>query len=83
MRAGVAVSAGDLDGEPAIRPEILGSFHFNPFKRRGVSPYAGGGVAAVFSGGTSREYIVGFIGLESRPGRSFGWFAPPSFTWNL
>lgn len=75
MRAGVVVNVGHMGGTVAVRPEILGSFHLNPFKRQGVSPYAGGGVAAVLSEGTSREYIVAFVGLESRPGRSFGWFA--------
>jgi len=75
MRVGVALNAGDLEGSAAVRPELLGSFHLNPFKRQGVSPYAGGGVAAVFAEGTSREYIVAFVGLESRPGRPVGWFA--------
>jgi hypothetical protein len=74
MRVGVVLNAGDLEGNLAVRPELLGSFHLNPFKRQGVSPYAGGGVAAVLSDGNSREYIVAFLGLESRPGRSFGWF---------
>ena len=75
MRVGVVLNAGDLEGTVAVRPELLGSFHLNPFKRQGVSPYAGGGVAAVFADGSTREYIVAFIGLESRPGRSVGWFA--------
>jgi len=75
MRIGATLSGGDLEGNAAIKPEILGSFHLNPFKRQGVSPYGGGGVAAVFSEGYSREYIVAFVGLESRPGRAFGWFA--------
>lgn len=74
MRAGITLNAGDLEGNAAFRPEILGSFHLNPFKRQGVSPYAGGGIAGVFSEGTTREYIVAFVGLESRPGRSTGWF---------
>lgn len=75
MRIGVVLNAGDLEGTAAVRPEILGSFHLNPYERQGVAPYAGGGVAAVFSAGTTREYIVAFVGLESRPGRSVGWFA--------
>jgi hypothetical protein len=79
MRVGVALNAGDLEGNAAVRPELLGSFHLNPFKRQGVSPYAGGGVAAVFAEGLSREYIVAFVGLESRPGRAFGWFAEVGF----
>ena len=75
MRVGVVLNAGDLEGTAAVRPELLGSFHLNPYKRNGVSPYAGGGVAAVFTKGDTREYIVAFVGLESRPARSLGWFA--------
>ena len=75
MRVGVSLNAGDLEGSVAVRPELLGSFHLNPYKRQGVSPYAGGGVAAVFAEGPTREYMVAFVGLESRPGRSVGWFA--------
>jgi len=75
MRVGVAVNVGDLEGSSAVRPALLGSFHLNPYKRQGVSPYAGGGVAAVFTENSTREYIVAFLGLESRPGRTFGWFA--------
>jgi hypothetical protein len=75
MRVGFNLNVGDLEGEAAVRPELLGSFHLNPFKRQGVSPYAGGGIAVVYADGYSREYIVGFLGVESRPGRSFGWFA--------
>ncbi len=74
MRVGVVLNAGDLEGTAAVRPELLGSFHLNPYKREGVSPYAGAGVAAVFSDRPTREYIVAFVGLESRPGRSLGWF---------
>ena len=75
MRVGLVLNAGDLEGAAAVRPELLGSFHLNPYKRQGVSPYGGGGVAALFTEGSTREYIVAFLGLESRPGRAFGWFA--------
>jgi hypothetical protein len=75
MRVGMVLNAGDLEGSAAVRPELLGSYHLNPYKRQGISPYAGGGVAAVFADGTTREYIVAFLGVESRPGRSIGWFA--------
>ena len=75
MRVGLILNAGALDSLAAVRPELIGSFHLNPFKRQGVSPYAGGGVAAVFTENASREYLVAFVGLEARPGRSFGWFA--------
>ncbi len=75
MRWGAALNAGELEGNVALRPEVLGSFHLNPYKRRGVAPYAGAGVALVISEGTTREYILAVIGVESRPGRSRGWFA--------
>ena len=75
MRVGAVLNVGDLEGTAAVRPELLGSFHLNPFKRQGVAPYAGGGVAVVLAKGTTREYIVAFVGLESRPGRPVGWFA--------
>ena len=75
MRAGATLSAGDREGIAAFRPEIHGSFHLNPFKRQGVSPYGGGGVAAVFAEDLRREYIIAFVGVESRPGRAVGWFA--------
>jgi len=75
MRAAVAVSGGDLEGERALRPEVTASFHLNPYKQRGVSVYAGGGVAVVVTEDESREYILALIGVEARPGAGAGWFA--------
>jgi outer membrane protein W len=74
MRVGTIVSAGNYDGAASVRPELLASFHLNPFKRSGVSPYVGGGVALVLTSNESLEYLVGVIGLEWKPGSSRGWF---------
>ena len=75
MRVGLVASAGGLEGSFAFRTELLGSFHLSPYKRSGIAPYAGGGVAVILLEQETREYIVALLGLESRPGRSFGWFA--------
>lgn len=57
------------------RGEALVAFHLDPFRTRGVSPYAGGGVAADVRAGATAEYLVVLLGVESRPGRRRGWFA--------
>lgn len=59
----------------AGRGEALVAFHLDPFRPRGVSPYAGGGIAAVVRSGATAEYLVLLLGVESRPGRRRGWFA--------
>lgn len=74
MRVGAFASGGKYDGRTALRPELTAYFHLNPFKRSGVSPYVGGGVAAVLTSDESVEYLVGSIGLEWKPGSSSGWF---------
>jgi len=75
MRVALAASVGDLEGVMALRPEVTGSFHLNPYKERGVSVYGGGGVAVVLTEDESREYILALLGVESRPGAGAGWFA--------
>jgi hypothetical protein len=57
------------------RAEALAAFHLDPFRTRGVSPYAGGGIAAAVRSGATAEYLVVLLGVESRPGRRRGWFA--------
>lgn len=74
MRAGIYTSVGAFEGEVAVRPEGILSFHLNPYRRSGVSPYAGGGIALLLIRDASREYIVGVIGIEWRPGTGSGWF---------
>ncbi len=34
MRVGMVLNAGDLEGSAAVRPELLGSYHLNPYKRQ-------------------------------------------------
>lgn len=69
--AGAGVQARALAG----RGEALVAFHLDPFRTRGVSPYAGGGVAADVRAGATAGYLVVLLGVESRPGRRRGWFA--------
>lgn len=74
MRVGLYATAGDYGGDRAFRPEFTASFHLNPYKRTGMSPYVGGGVALVMTGEQTREYLVGGVGVEWRPGAGSGWF---------
>ncbi len=74
MRVGLYANAGDYGGDRAFRPELTASFHLNPYKRNGMSPYLGCGVALVMTGEQTREYLVGAIGIEWRPGAGSGWF---------
>jgi hypothetical protein len=74
MRIQVLANAGSRDGSFAFRPEALISFHLNPYKRRGISPYASGGVAFIFTEGDNVQYLVGVFGLETNPGGKWGWF---------
>lgn len=74
LRVGISTSLGDLEGVTASRAEAGLSFHLNPFKRRGVSPYGGGGVAGVFTRDASSGYLVVLVGVESSPGGRSGWF---------
>ncbi len=74
MRLALAVNAGDLEGTAAVRSEATVSYHLNPFKRSGVSPYVVGGAALVLTGDRSGEYLLLSVGLESRPGAGTGWF---------
>lgn len=85
-RLAITVSAGDLSREPIVqgdarrhdvagRAELFASYHLSPFRRRGVSPYAGGGVAVAATSQDMLEYVLLAIGIETAPGGSRGWFA--------
>jgi hypothetical protein len=74
-RAGFTLSAGVVDGVVAGRSEILLSYHVAPYRRRGVSPYGGGGIAIVATADSVAEFVVLTLGVESTPGRHMGWFA--------
>ncbi len=73
-RLQLLASVGDREGRIALRPEALVSFHLNPYKRQGVSPYAAGGIAFVINDGADAQYLIATLGLEGQPGRNWGWF---------
>jgi hypothetical protein len=74
-RADIAVTAGAVDGEVGGRGELVLSYHLAPYRRRGIAPYAGGGVAVQATADDVAEYVVLLIGVESAPVRRTGWFA--------
>jgi hypothetical protein len=72
-RVSVGAGVGAAGGETVVRGELLLHFLLNPTRRRGMAPYAAGGVA-VESGPVEEGYLVLTLGLESRPGTRSGWF---------
>ena len=78
-RADLAVSVGAVDGAVAGRGELVLSYHLSPYRRRGLAPYAGGGIAVQVHDGDTAEYIVLLLGVESAPMRRTGWFAEVGF----
>jgi hypothetical protein len=84
LRAGLSVSAGDVSHRPegeerahafGGRVELLASYHVNPYKRSGLAPYAGGGVAVAATADEMFEYVLLVLGVETGPGSRSGWFA--------
>jgi hypothetical protein len=74
-RADIVATAGTVDGEFAGRGELMLTYHVSPYRRRGISPYAGGGVALLATAGEVAEYVLLLVGVESAPMRRTGWFA--------
>lgn len=74
VRLGLLMSAGSREGDLAGCAEAMVSYHLNPLRRRGVTPYAGGGATVTFTDVESSEYILLVVGVESRPGGGRGWF---------
>ena len=83
MRLGLSLSGGDLSHEPegaerdhrfGGRGELMVSYHANPYKRSGIAPYAGGGVAVAATPEEMFEYVLLAIGVETAPGGRRGWF---------
>lgn len=74
LRLGVAAALGQADSVVAGRGEAALAYHVNPFGRRGLAPYVGGGLAVTVSEHTATEYLVVFLGVEANPGGTFGWF---------
>jgi hypothetical protein len=54
--------------------EGLISFHLDPAKQKGFTPYAGAGIAASVSRPANRGYVELLLGMEERPGRQSGLF---------
>jgi hypothetical protein len=75
LRVGATATFGTADGRLAGRGEAALSYHVNPVRRSGFTPYAGGGVALTASDSVSTEYLTLFLGVESTPGRPLGVFA--------
>ena len=73
-RVGLSIAVGDVQGALGGRGDILLSYHLLPYRRRGVTPYAGGGVSVVATSDQTAEYLVIMVGVEATPGRSSGWF---------
>ena len=74
LAVGATFSAGGLDGAFAGRGELLALFVLNPFQRRGVRVYGGGGVAVTATGDATDERAVLLIGLERAGAPRAGWF---------
>jgi hypothetical protein len=74
----VAVSAagGRLESRAAARGEVTLQLLLTPAARRGTGLYAGAGIAWQGSesdrGGSG--YLTVLLGLESAPGRRWGWY---------
>lgn len=74
IRIGGSVSVGDRVGVLATRMEALASFHLDPFKRNGISPYAGGGLAVSATAHGTDEYLLILLGVETNPAGRLGCF---------
>lgn len=68
-------TVGRAETGVAARAEAMLAFHLNPFRPRGIGPYAAGGAAVVLREGGTAEYLLLIVGIESRPGARRGWFA--------
>jgi len=79
MRIGLTASIGDLEGTLGGRGTLQVTYHLEPFRRRGVTPYAGGGVSLLVVSDT-REYLILLLGVESGPFSPRGWFVEVGIT---
>jgi hypothetical protein len=73
-RFAVSGTAGASDGALALRAEVLLSYHLFPFRRAGVTPYAGGGVSTLVVRDRASPYLTLTLGVESAPAGRSGWF---------
>lgn len=75
-RLALAAAGGDCGGALGLRLEASAQFLLKPGARTGTSLYGGLGIA--FVGARSERgagYFTALLGLESRPGRTAGWYA--------
>lgn len=75
-RARLSLTAS-LGVEPAGttgRVELLASYHLQAYRRQGLAPYAGGGIATEFTESAIAEFILLVVGMESAPGLPWGVF---------
>lgn len=75
VRFALVGSLGGLEGTAAGRAEGLVSFHLNPGRERGLSPYAAAGLAVMITRPATSGYLELVLGMEQRPGRQSGFFA--------
>ena len=70
------IAGGDLAGRAGLRVEGSAQFLVTPWARGGVGPYAGLGVAWQGAEGMrGAAFLMVLAGVESAPGRRFGWYA--------
>lgn len=77
--AGASLTLARYRGTFAVRGELLVSFHLDPGRRRGISPYAAAGAAVVGTSDDAEEYVVLTIGLEAAPRVRRRWFIELGF----
>lgn len=73
-RIAAVATLGGRAGALAARFEAVLTFHLEPFARRGLGVYGGGGAAFVTGGAPDAEYLVLVLGLETAPARRMGLF---------
>lgn len=77
--AGGSLTLARYRGSFAVRGELLVSFHLDPGRRRGISPYAVAGAALVGTGDGAEQYVVFTVGLEAAPRVRRRWFIELGF----
>ena len=74
LEVAATVSAGALEKQFAGRGELLAVLLLNPFQRRGVGVYGGGGVAVTGTADATDERIVMLVGIRRAGSVRVGWF---------
>jgi hypothetical protein len=73
-RVAVAASLGAAQQAVALRGDLLLSYHLLPFRRSGVTPYAGGGLSVLVVRSQADPYLMLVVGVEAAPLGRTGWF---------